>query len=221
MSSKATVIPVADFITKVKGDAYKTGQAARQALGRFSYFSDDDKARARKSIDAKFGPPPSGKSAPKVAAKAPAKKAAKAPAKKAAAPVKAAAKKPAKAAAKTAAKKAPAKKADTKAMAATLLWESPADGSSITALSQAMFNASTAIQSLCAMHVDLSTPPKKETLASLEEVIQSASILIQDELRSVTLAKAAQAPSPVTTLPPQPPGEVITQYTNSHAPLES
>jgi hypothetical protein len=62
---------------------YKNGSAARKAIGRFNGWSDEEKAKARKMIDAKFGPvdsvAPKAK-APK--AKAPAKAVAKkAPAK--------------------------------------------------------------------------------------------------------------------------------------------
>lgn len=54
---------------------YENGSAARKAIGRFNGWSDEEKNKARKMIDAKFGPIETAKAKPvkKAAVKAPAK----------------------------------------------------------------------------------------------------------------------------------------------------
>jgi hypothetical protein len=92
----------ADFKEKLKEGGYAAAVGARRAIGKFADWSDEDKDKARRAVDAHFGEE-GGSTQKKAAKKAPAKRAGKKAARKAAAA-------PAKKAAKKAAASAPAKR---------------------------------------------------------------------------------------------------------------
>lgn len=92
MANNYKKFTLADFKEKLKDGGYAAPVGARRAIGKFADWSDEDKDKARRAVDAHFGEE-GGSAQKKTAKKAPAKRAKKAARKAAAAPAKKAAKK--------------------------------------------------------------------------------------------------------------------------------